>query len=88
MPMPPRLPAYMEILVDELGYVWAERFRRPWAGANRWGVFSPEGNFHGHVEMPDRFQVMSIARDYVLGVSRDEFDVERVELYRLDRVSP
>lgn len=35
--------------------------------------------------MPDRFTVFEIGRDYLLGVRRDDLDVEHVQLLRLDR---
>ena len=85
LPMPARLPAYTEFIVDPQGNLWVERFRTPWAGSNRWGVFSEGGDFYGHVEMPEDFQLMYVGNDHVVGVTRDEFDVERVELYGLTR---
>ena len=85
MPMPTRLPAYTEIRIDPLGYIWVERFRAPWDERSRWGVFQAEGEFLGHVELPSHFQLLDIAASAVLGVSRDDFDIERVEVYQLER---
>lgn len=85
MPMPPRAPAYTEVRIDPLGYIWVERFQVPWSAQNRWGVFSPTGEFLGHLTLPAGFQLMDVSENRVLGVNRDEFDVERVEVYALDR---
>ncbi len=83
MPMPPRLPAYTELLIDPEGNLWVERFSLPWAPENRWGVFSSSGEFYGHVRMPTGFQMMGVSEGFVFGVSRDELEVERVEVYAL-----
>jgi len=37
----------------------------------------------GIVALPARFRALEFGGDYVLGVRRDELDVERLELYPL-----
>jgi hypothetical protein len=37
----------------------------------------------GQVETPTRGRLLQIGSDFVLGVWRDELDVEQVRLYRL-----
>jgi len=39
----------------------------------------------GWVELPPRFEVLDIGRDHLLGLHRDELDVEAVALYPLGR---
>lgn len=56
----------------------------PDAGA-RWRVMSPSGEPVAEVRTPPRFYVLEVGADYVLGVSKDEFDVESVEQYALVR---
>ena len=46
---------------------------------------SPDGEFYGNVDMPIGLDVMDITADYVLGVTRDDLDVKRVELRALRR---
>ena len=48
-----------------------------------WRVFDRTGRWSGTVTMPARFNPMDIGSDYVLGLWRDEDDVEHVRLYRL-----
>ena len=85
MPMPPTMPAFTDFLLDSEGNLWVKRFHPSWEEGNRWGVFSPDGEFYGNVDMPIGLEVMDITADYVLGVTRDDLDVERVELLALRR---
>lgn len=84
-PMPERYPAYTDLLVDPLGYLWVERFVLPWDSLKRWGVFSPEGVFLGHLTVPSDFDVTDVTRDHLTGIARDELGVGRVRVYRLER---
>ena len=49
----------------------------------RWTAFRSDGVMLGTVALPSRFRVLEFGRDHVLGVRRDELDVQRVELYAL-----
>ena len=84
-PMPERYPAYTEILIDPLGYVWVERFALPWDTERRWGVFDPSGVFLGHLSMPLDFRATDVTATHVVGIAHDELGVARVRVYRLDR---
>jgi hypothetical protein len=49
-------------------------------------VFEPDGTFLGHVQAPPDFSVSPTPRfegEYVWGVTRDEFDVQRFVRYRM-----
>jgi len=87
MEMPDARPAYSDLLVDSEGYLWAQEYRSRGApeGPITWRVFSPEGQWLGSVQTPTRFSVFDIGSDYVLGVFRDDLDVEHVQLLDLDR---
>lgn len=85
MPIPPLMPAYTRFILDPLGNLWVERFTGPWPEHTRWGVFSAAGEFYGHLDMPEGFRLMDVANDRVVGVSEDEFEVERVDVYLLHR---
>ena len=37
----------------------------------------------GDVAMPPAFTVLEIGDDYVLGIHRDDLDVQRVQIYRM-----
>ncbi|MGH7501742.1 MAG: hypothetical protein ACREL7_08275 [Longimicrobiales bacterium] len=48
-------------------------------------VFSPDGLYLGTVKLLPGFRIFEIGEDYILGVHRDDFDVEHVSLYTLQR---
>lgn len=83
---PPTIPAHGNALrVDPGGNLWLLEYRQDDGEPKRWSVFDPDGTWLGVVETPPRFAVNEIGRDYVLGVARDELDVQYVELYPLEK---
>lgn len=48
-------------------------------------VFDPDGRELGQVQLPLNFDVSEIGPDYILGVGRDGLDVERVQIYALNK---
>jgi hypothetical protein len=90
LPVPDKKPAYSELLVDARGCVWAAEHVGELTGwlamdPRKWEVFSTDGEWLGSVLSPRRFTVFEIGDDYVLGVFRDDLDVEHVQLLRLHR---
>lgn len=73
------VPAYTDLLLDPDGRLWAK------AGGegDTWFVFDRSGEYAGRVEMPEGLEVHQVGADFVLGVERDDFDVEQVKLYGL-----
>ena len=84
-PMPDRIPAISELLVDPDGNIWARRFVLPGRTGHRWGVFNPDGGFRGHLTLPSGLHVMDIGREHVLGLGHDSLGVAQVRLHRLRR---
>ena len=81
-------PAFSSIVEDAAGNVWIEHFRwvytnQPNPKPTRWSVFDPQGNFLGEIVMPAGFEISSITGDRVIGIYRDEFDVEHIRVYGL-----
>ena len=78
------------MLVDPSGAVWLELHRgvserdRP----QEWLILDADGAWLGTVEVPDRFSVTDITMETVLGVWRDELDVEHPQVLRLRRAGP
>jgi hypothetical protein len=50
-----------------------------------WIVLDQQGQTVARVQTPPGVMVLEIGSDYILGLSRDELDVESVSLYRLRR---
>jgi len=87
LPRPPEyMPAYApDIETDTHGNLWVRETTRPGENRAPWSVFDESGVLVGVVEMPVGFMVMDIGSDYVLGVRRDELDIEYVELRSLSK---
>ena len=85
MPYPDRMPAHGPIRMDDDGNLWVQDYS-PWTTEpTRWTVFDEEGRAIGTVTLPPRFTVHQIGSDYVLGMIRDDLDVEQVVVYGLAR---
>jgi hypothetical protein len=84
---PPRLPAHGRIIADPTGALWMQDYVLPGAedSATRWTVFDADGRWLGRMELPARLQVSDIGSDYVLGIWRNEDDVQFIRRYRLER---
>ena len=87
LPAPERRPAYSDLELDPDGFVWAAEYRGLQGAGKptRWLVFSPQGEWLGSVSTPPRFEVYEIGREYILGLLRDDFDVEHVQVLALSR---
>lgn len=84
-PVPTTMPAHGELLVDHAGRLWTRRYVPPWDGSNSWMVFDTDGMWLGDVNLPPGFQVLEVGDGYVLGLARDELEVEYVQLYEASR---
>ena len=78
MPLPEIMPVFSRLLVDDVGWLWAELHRFDVRQPMRWLVFGPDGEGLGSVDMPAGLAVRQIGRDFVVGVWRDENDVHYV----------
>ena len=87
MPVPDRRPAYADVKVDPTGAIWLRPFLAPSEGdgPETWQVLGPDGAWLGGAEIPADFSVMQIGMDFVLGVYRDELDVEHPRMLGLNR---
>jgi len=83
MPLPGTMPAYATFTFDASGNLWVREFTIGEVSAWPWTVFDGQGRMLGTVEMPADFRVTQIGDDFVLGLWRDEVDVEHARLYRL-----
>ena len=85
MPRPATLPAYAELLADTEGNLWVQDYPIPGDSEQRWTVFDPDGRLLGTVLTPERFRPTQVGSDFVLGVWRDELDVQYVTMYALEK---
>jgi hypothetical protein len=82
--IPTTMPAHGPLEVGG-GRLWVRETAPPDAAGSRWVAFRSDGVMLGSVVLPARFRVLEFGADHVLGVRRDDLDVQQVELYALRR---
>ncbi len=83
MDVPATRPAYGRLLVDSEGNLWVGDYAAYSDDPVLWRVFGAGGRLVTALRVPDRFRIYDIGADWVLGVWRDDFDVEHIRLYNL-----
>ena len=86
MQFPPTMPAYGRVLVDSEGNIWVSRYS-VLPGAGVWDVFDADGQLLGELQLPPRFNPRQISGSWLVGTSRDELEVERVQVHALRKGS-
>ena len=94
------LPALQSLHFDAAGNLWVEPYSLPGTDLPPFQVYSPEGAWLGTIAMPPGLSLeppsglqlgiglkagFEIGDDYILGVWRDELDVEYVRMYALEK---
>lgn len=82
---PEHLPVYGTLRTDSEDHLWVQPYAPDWEASANWWVFGPGGQWLGEVQLPEGVNLLEIGPDYILGVIRDEADVERVVMHRLTR---
>ena len=85
LPVPDTLPAFESLLMDELGYVWAQIYEWDPDVPRRWVVFDQEGAAQGAILAPPGLRVEWVGPSVILGIWKDELEVEYVHRHRLRR---
>ena len=87
MPVPEVMPPYQGLLVDTQGALWVEVYSPPGDGTEGglWTVFDAQGHLQSRVRTPPRTRLLEVGPDYILATTRDEFDVESLTMWSLDR---
>ncbi len=91
--LPETFPAYDGFDVDELGNLWVAEYPIPGEQGGKGGrggtrfVFDPDGRYWGTVAIPDGLRILEIGDDYMLGIHKDEFDVEYIRVHRINKPS-
>ena len=90
------LPKFSGLLCDRPGNVWLRRYEpdhaamtleyvRTFDTTSSWAVLDTTGRWLGDLTTPRRFSPLEIGDDYVLGLYRDEFEVEYTRVYTLTK---
>ena len=73
------------MIVDALGFLWIGEYVLPGETARTYTIVDADGRAVGRVTMPVRTTPLDIGRDYVLGLTPDELDVEQLTVWGLRR---
>lgn len=86
-------PAYGRFVPSQSGEIWVKEYdpedrfsldgRESSPNGSRWSVYGRDGNYLGTALLPKRFVLHDVGDGYVLGVSRDDDDVESVVLLEI-----
>ena len=80
------VPLFGSPFADADGNVWLPSYRPAYPEeGSPYTVISPGGEWLGQVETPPRFRILDVTGGLVLGVLRDEMDVENVVVYEMVR---
>jgi hypothetical protein len=83
MPYPKTIPSFKRFIVADDGRIWIQRYPHVGDSKERWIVLSARGEFLDELTMPARFRLWTAGAGFVLGVYRDEDDIEHVQQYSL-----
>lgn len=86
--VPKVYPAHDRMMVDATGAIWLREDigpRRADIEGHHWDVLDRDGRWLGRMTTPARFEVHQVTRDKVIGIWRDENDVEHLRVHRLSR---
>jgi hypothetical protein len=91
MPIPETMPAFgwtdmtrtPPVRADDQGNLWVLDYSRPGEERYRWSVFDPGGQWLVTVDVGFALEPLHIGTDFVLGLVKDEYDVQQLRFYRL-----
>jgi hypothetical protein len=81
---PKTLPPYAVFRVDDAGRLWVQDYPAP-GEQPRWSVFDQDGRLVANVLTPAGVEVLEVGSTYLIGLWRDEDEVEYVRVYGVKR---
>lgn len=83
------MPWIEMVRIDRGGRVWVGEWEPFWSRseARSWGVFGTDGRWLGSLSLPEGLRLTDVREDRIIGVWRDELDVEHVRVYDLVEVT-
>ena len=81
---PATLPVYDGLLSDDLGCVWARRYRPPKETSVWYDVIDPENRSIATFSLPKTTIITDINDGLVVGIATDELGVQRIVLFEVD----
>lgn len=72
--------------MDTSGNIWISYYPELFGDPpDAWMVFPSAGQFLGDVNLPRGLKILDIARDLIVGVWTDDFEVEYIRIYELKK---
>jgi len=85
LPIPPTMPIYRDVLLDDLGYIWLRLYKPPLGEGTEWQVYDWTGSEHGVYAFSADMTPRWIGGSQIAVVVTDADDVESIAVYQLDR---
>jgi len=82
VPAPTEHPPYTELVLDRGGHLWVKTGAADGPESDSYLVFTPAGQAVGPVSVP-HVRILEIGDDYLVGVVRDEFEVQYLQVFEL-----
>lgn len=76
-------PAYARLMVDGSDNLWIEEYPIPGRDIREWSIYANSGARMAVISLPQGFRLLDAGRDYVLGVWRDQDDIDYIRVYQL-----
>jgi hypothetical protein len=73
------------MMLDDLGNLWVGLFNRDRSRASEWVVFDGSGRMIANASVPAGLTPTHFGLDFVVGVWKDQTEVETVRVHRLVR---
>ncbi len=81
-------PAFRQLAVDSEHSIWVARPHRLPDASSSWIVLAADGTPEASVEVPPDVEILEVGETYVVGLRRNDADVEQIVLYELQRTRP
>lgn len=88
VPVGDSFPAFEDLRADAGGRVWIRETHELQQGPPSWIILDRTGEPAARIHTPEGLDVVDLRGDLVLGVTRNEYDVPSVLLYRIERGTP
>jgi hypothetical protein len=77
--------AFDDLIAESGGNLWVKATPTAGAPSDRWIVFAPDGTATAQVDVPTGLELLYVDETHMLAKWTDEFDVEFVRSYRVER---
>lgn len=88
MPVPDYMPVFSQIRYGIDKRLWVQKYLAPNDDSQEWLGFNEAGDLIASLTMDSSMELLDIGVQYALVLVSDEWDVQEVRLYELERLAP